>query len=562
MADNETDDDSFMKQFMERAKRRQALLAQVESSVAPSIVASHNDVTYPPLSPLPEEQADDDQADALSIDQIIEESNIENKEESVSPSDSELNYSSDLSLECETNEVYRAEPVVCQSSPDRSAIQPQYTHRASPRKQIPQATALPFQSQFYNTEQPAAAIPLQERQPEQQSSSSQSLPSLTSTEQALKDLQLKVGRAEQTRTQLKKVVEISKYGSKEHVEAARLLKIAELEHLICTDHMAKYKQGIRKRTESLGSIRISSIRLKISSRLRDELADDGVSHYFFCVASCGAEVKATEILNTNDIRRQDSKAHLQFKDKISFIDLPPDFGVKIEVFELVTSQQLPKILSMLTPSKKKSRITPETNFKRVGSLKLTLADRDVCYKNFTQWSEHEESKYIERECKFMMELKPEQLPCKAGMLHVRCLDREGRPDWTRFWVDLSSGQVKFWKSKQDALDGKKPNQILEFSDLCSENVQKLTPNDDLYRQNSFVLYSYQQVAGGEKDTLFQRVMKDDNKFKLVKHQMAADSKEDRDSWCVILDRSMHCFREWHGKTKIFPIESVKEIFSS
>lgn len=530
----EENSDSFLQEFMARAQKRQAKLAQIGEVLQ---TPERNDVTYPPLSPLPEE----DHSRSPVSELLDETSNAGDKEDNLS-----LNYSTDLSLECDASEeVYRAERVVCRSSPEQVSPQSSYRRQLSPKKQVLQPTQL---------------APLQERQPEQKTSS-QSLPEISASEQSLRALQLKVERAEQTRTQLMKVVEISKYGSKEHIEAARLLQIAEVEHLSYTNYMAMFKQGIRKKTESLGSTSISGIRLKISSKLRNDLADDGVSHYFFCVLSCGTEVKATEIIDTDAIRRQDLKAYLQFQQRIVFNDLPPDFIIKLEVFELVTGQHLPKLLSRLTPSKK-SKTTPESNFKRVGSLKLTLVDRDNYYKNLTQWSKQEESKYIERECKFLIELRPEQLPCKAGMLHVRCLDNGGRPDWSRFWVDLSNGLIKFWKSKQDALDGKKPNQILEFADLCSEKVQKLTPDDDLYRQNSFVLYSFQEVAGGEKDTLFQRVLKEDDKFKLVKHQLAAENKEDRDSWCTILDRSMQCFREWHGQTKIFTIEQVKEIFSS
>lgn len=512
------EDDSFLQDFMERAKKRQEKLSQIQA--APIVIKEREDVSYPPLSPLPEEDSVEEKK--YDRGQVDEGSVTEEKD--LSPAMSELNYSSDLSLE--TDEVYRAEPVLCHSSPEHFIQQPRV---------------------------------LQERQPEHKPTSSHSLPSTSPNEQTLKEIQLQVDKAEQTRTQLKKVVEISKYGSKEHIEAARLLQIAELEHLNYTNQMALFKQGIRKKTESLGSIELTNIRLKISSKLRNDLAEEGVSHYFFCVASYGSEVKASEIIDTNDIRRQDLKAYLQFKERISFIDLPPDFIIKIEIFELVTGQHLPKLLYRLTPSKK-TKMTLEPNFKRVGSMKLTIADRDVTQKNLVQWSKHEESKYIERECKFQIELKPEQLPTKAGMLHVRCLDNEGRPDWCRFWIDLSSNQIRFWTSKQDALDGKKPNQILELKDLCSEKTQKLTPDDDFYRQNSIVLYSFQQVAGGEKDTLFQRVLKNDPTYKLVKHQLGADNKEERDLWCSILDRSMHCFREWHGKTKVYSIEELKEMF--
>lgn len=542
----EEDGDSFLKDFLARAQRRQAKLAQINKV---ETTAERHDVSYPALSPLPEEGSSAIEVSSVEIQDEV--SNREEVEENLSPYASDLNYSSDLSLECETDEVYRAEPVVCEASPEHvtTTLNRNYI---SPRKTAPACPKQPSQE---------AIVPLQELQQDQKPTSSQSLPSTSTVEQTLKEFEMKVERAEQTKAQLKKAVEVAKHGSLEHVEAARLLQIAELEHLSYTNQMALFKQGIRKKTESLGSIAITNIKLKMSPKLRNDLAEDGVSHYFFCVASSGADLRVTSLINTNDIRRQDLKAYVQFKDNLVFADQPPDFVVKLEIFELVTGQHLPKFLSRLTPSKR-TKMTLETNFKRVGSLKLTLADRDITHKNLFQWGEREKSLYIERECKFHLELKPEQLPVKSGMLHVRCLDAEGRPDWTRYWVDSSCGQIRFWQSRQDTLDGKKPNQTLEFRELCSEKVQKLTPDDDLYRQNSFVLYSYQQIAGGETSTLLQRILKDDQKFKVVKHQLAADSKEDRDSWSYILDHSLHCFREWHGKTKVYNIDELKEIFSS
>lgn len=560
---DDREDDDFLQQFMARAKKREAKLASIGEVSDTTTSETGEEFSYPPLSPLPEEGGEATPSPNETTRQD-ESSNTDYRRENTSPASvSDLNYSSDLSLDCDTintnttNEVYRAEPVVCHSSPEQQLSTNQYlpTRQASPRKTAPSFEAL---HHHYHQEQP---VPLQERQQEQKATSSHSLPSSLTDEQVIKDLKRKIERVEQAKSQLKKAVEISKHGSKEHIEAAKLLQITDHEHLAYTNHVAMLEKGVRKKAESLGSLKLSGIRLRISSKLRNDLAEDGVSHYFFCVASCGIDVKATEVVDTDDIRKQDLKAYLQFKERLSFADLPPDFVVKLEVFELVIGQQFPKLLSRLTPSKK-SKITPDTNFKRVGSLRLTLADRDVSYKNLMQWSKHEESKYIEKECKFQMELRPEQLPTKAGMLHVRCLDGGGRPDWARFWVELSGGQVRFWKSKQDALDGKKPNQILEIKEICSESVQKLTPDDDLYRQNSFVIYTFQQVFGGEGDTLFQRILREDCKFKVVKHQLAAENKEDRDAWCTLLDKSMHCFREWHGKAKIYSIEEAKEIFSA
>lgn len=555
MADRD-EDDSFVEEFMRRAREREAKIREkaAEIQLEAANMTKQQEVSYPPLSPLPEENSG---VESPEVDQNETSVSDDERGENVSPDDddddSRLNYSSDLSLDCEASDVYRAEPAMCHSSPDHQFGIPS-NRQPSPRKQAPSCPPKPVD----------LSTALHERQPEQKATSSQSLPeqSQTQNEVTLRDFQRKVDRAYQNKQQLRKAVEASKQGSREHVEAARLLQIAELEHQIFDYHLAQYKKGERKsKSESLGSIKIQNIRLKMSSKLRNDLAEEGVLHNFFIVLSCGTEIKATEIVNTDRIRHQDLKAYLHFKDCITFVDLPPDFIVRLEVFELVVRQQSAKFLSRLTPSKKQSKITPD-HFKRIGSMRLNLADRDCCHKNLVQWSEYEKSKYIEKECKFDLELKPEQLPCKTGMLHVRCFDSEGLPDWSRCWVDLSDSRLRFWETKQDATDGKKPNQVLELAELCCDGVQKLVPTDDLYRQHSFVVFTLERTVGGDKNGLFQCILEEDPKFKIVKHQYAASSKEDRDSWSTILDRSMRCFREWNGTTKIYTTDELRAIFSS
>lgn len=609
-------DEGFdVEDFLERAYRRDGKMIELKKrystspSAKPSPIVknlinnnsedqtsrmSHNprndkqeEITYPPLSPLAEETDVEPSVcpdDEMSYD-------VENKSEMVTfDDDNQLNYSSDLSIECDNDEsdVYRAKLVYADSSPKRTHVEviPPISNYQTPIKSH-QSSSIPFsqispRKRTHSVPQPSLHDYQQPRQQPSISSqdtisttstepnepkittttttSSQSLPEVTDIEQSIKALKIKVERAEQNRTQLKKAVECSKYGSKEHIEAARLLQIAEIEHLNYTNYMAMFKQGLRKKTDSLGSIKISSIRLKVSNKLRNDLAEDSVFHYFFCIASCGTEVKATHIMDTNDIKCQDLKAYIQFKDKITFAQLQPDFTVKVEVFELIISQPLPKLLLRLTPSKK-SKITRESHFRRVGSMKLTLSDRDVKYKNLVQWSKLEESKYLERECKFEMELRPEQLPSKSGKLDIRSLNRSGCLRWDRFWVECSQAQIRFWKSQQDAEEGKKPNDILMLQDLCCQTALRLTPDDDLYRQNSFLIFTIQQVAGGEMSNLLQKVFEHQPTSKIVRHQFAAGSKEESLDWIAVINKSISCYREWHGTNpKIYTFEQIEEMF--
>jgi len=574
-------DEEFVRQLMDRAKKRQAKLeseTEIESSrpsgpkvpargiVTPTKRNFNNntytldesqqedeDVSYPPLSPLPEESdaVNDTDVEDITISQLgkYRQSTMTDLHTSTPSQMSELDYSSDLSLDCD--EVYRAEPVLCHSSP-QCAPEPQRKYSITEHHSNPLKEIEPQQQQKFSLQQNT------ERKP---ATSSQSLPNSNTLKNLIDEMRSRAERANHTKVQLKKAVEISKHGSKEHIEAARLLQITENEHLALSQRAAKLELGEYQKPDSQGSLKLSKIELRMSSRLRNDLADDGISHYFLCIGSCGIDVKATEVVDTSSIRRQDTKAYIQFRENLSFENLPPDFNIKFEVFELVVGQNMPKLFTRIVTPQKKSKTNCDVTFKRVGSMKISLADRKETYKKLTQWSENEKSKYIESECKFRIELKSEQLPTKSGMLHVRTLDSGGRPDWSRFWVELADGELRFWKSRQDSLDDKRPNETINIGDLCSDTVQKLTPDDGLYRRNSFVLYTIQQLVGGEDNSLFQRILKDNPKYKLVRHQLAAENKDDRDSWCSYLDKSMSCFREWHGKTKIFSTKDINDMFS-
>lgn len=567
MSDDLNDIEDYMRKFRADADKRRAKLdtMDVDSSSKFSVPIhtprkQREEVNYPNLTPLPE--GDETGMTFETTNQRDDETmtNLSQEGENMSPSRLNLNYSSDLSLEVEPSELYRAEPIYADSSPEIHTNTRPRLHQnqlqqplpyGSPRKLAPLATQQDQRANHQDLGQSA----------EHESPSMPPMAPPPTTEQLIMDLQHKQAIAEATKNQLKKLVVISKYGTKEHIDVAKRLQIADLESMTYTMNIVSLKRDGNKKSESLGSIEVSGIKVKLSNKMRDDLAEDGISHHFFCVAACGTEVKASEIIDTNDIRIQDSKSYLHFKNNwCKFDGMPPDFVLKLEIFEHIIYQKMPRFLHTLTPSKK-GKFTPEPNFKRVGSMQLTFADREVRCKNFVRWSEVEESKYIERECKFHMELKPEQLPSKSGRLNFRNLRNENMPDWTRYWVEMSGGQIKFWRSRQDSFEGKKPNHLINFADICSDIAQKLTPNDDMYRQFSFVIYSVQLLAGGEGNTLLQRVLKGDNNYKIVKHQFAADDKADRDAWCNVFNKSINCYREWQGRTRIYTVEEVLQIFS-
>lgn len=540
-------EDDFLAAFMARAQQRQAKLAQIDTAdVNMSSEAPSEAVSYPALSPLPEE-----------------EDTTRDEETNTRLGSSELDYSSDLSLSMETDPpsaVFRAEPIIC----DELQLEQQQQQQQQQLHQQPQQ-----QHQFREPPRPRDQ-PLRELCPREQN---QAEASTLPVERPLFErpqppcegpsefvLRRKSERAEQTKLQLKKLVEVAKYGSKEHIEAAYKLQIADLEHKEYLKRAEMLRKNIPDKTKGLGSIKMSNIKLRISTVLRNDLAQEGVSHHFFCVAILGTEIKPSKIIDTDDIRRQGLKDYLRFREEIEFTDISAKFEIRFEVFELIVGSNSAKFLAKLTPSKK-SRPTLESHFKRIGSMRLTLDDSNSSCKNLDQHGEYEKSRYIERSCKFDLEVKPEPLPKKGGMLSVRRLRGSGIPAWRRAWLDLSEGSIKFWNSKQDQLDGRKPNMVIQLRDVCSERVRIINPDEELCRKHSFALYTIQQITSGEGDTIFQRVLRHEPNYKLVFHQFSAGNKHDCDSWVHLLDKSLHCFREWRGQGQIVPLEDIAKIFS-
>lgn len=488
-------EDDFLKKFLRAAEERQARLEAIN--------VTDEEPSYPHLSPPGRDPELDPEHDHPEHDP-------------------ELDYSSDLSLQ---SEVYRAEPIHCDSPPD---ILPQIDQ------------------------------PIEDKH-----------------EQVVQNMEVEINKLNSTIHQLKMALEESKYGSQQHIVAARLLKIDECKHRVFSCHKLMIQKGVRKTSDSLGSLKISEIMFKITDRFKDELAKPGNYHNFFCIASCGADVKSTKLVDTTSVKQQATKDFIEFNkkllsDDLHFKNLPPDFVVKVELFELIIhpggrgaiiKDGFDKFSAFATPSKKARTSKEVPRFRSIGNLRLSRKKDDHRIPKLARMTDDENSKYIAKEYQLDMELRPEQLPVKKGKLHMGYLDSNDKRDWTRRWVQVANGQIRLWHSDRDALDGKEPDQTIHLEDLCTKSVQKLTVNHRLYRPNSFALYSKQPFSSGDGDTYFQRVLRGDSNSKIVMLLLATDDREERDSWCHELNRSIYCFSEWHDTVETYTFEQIDEMFS-
>lgn len=428
----------------------------------------------------------------------------------------------------------------------------------SPKKQNQQHTNQ--QQQQQNHINPPLQQQHKSRQPEQQKQTSK-----TANELLVEEYVQKVERARNQRLQLVNAVESAKQkqiGSRAHLEAAKLLLIAGAEEKLYATTLQKYSKNIfPKKSNNLGSIKLSSIRLRVSDKLRNDMADENIQHSFFCIATCCQEVKSTELVSTVDIRRQDVKSFIHFKQDIKFDNIPPEFQLKLEVFELVIYNQITKFLSKLTPSKtKKTRLSEDYLFHRVGAMRISIENRDKPPHKLDTYGELERSKYIESECRLNLELKSEHVPTKMGMLHVRTVDHRGYPDWSRYFAQLGTADMKFWRNSQDFKEGEKPLLTVALSEVCCE-AHKMTPDDDLYRQNSFIFCTLQDIISGETESLLQRIVtKGNDRKKLVKHQLASETKDERDQWCRSFNHALESYTRWHGGRQMMQLNDIKEKF--
>lgn len=362
-------------------------------------------------------------------------------------------------------------------------------------------------------------------------------------------------------------------GTEQHLEYEKLLLESSFKQLVYSNEMAKIRQLRKQNSQdgTTGTIRLSPISLQLTNTLLQSTKEDKVLHCFLCLARCGPEVQCTELITSRSIRNR----IIKFVTPLVFQNIPTNFQLLFEVYELVDehpkSRKDLNFFAPLTPSKRSTKhvanmLTPSslqkgrrTAFKSIGMLHMKL---DQCQNVSFKLDHVPEPGSIDPKVTMGVTLNAVHTIVKKGMLHLLTESNE-YPDWIRRWFVLKDGKLKFWRHPEDENEDESVSPPLGQIDLCRCNCAKVcpcSPLDDLYRQNSFVFYTSRPVLGDEGNNLLERTYHNE---KIIKHQMATSSKDERNSWLEALNFAIDTIRRWRSNpVNIMDDAVIKKVMSS
>ncbi|CAL1539975.1 unnamed protein product [Lymnaea stagnalis] len=356
-------------------------------------------------------------------------------------------------------------------------------------------------------------------------------------------------------------------GSAEQVECNKLLLIAcqkrqcymtEIQRLKETGVLSPEGPGPQ------GSLTISDIRLPLKKDFVTKIgtSHDTTTHYFILLFKNGPQLICTQMLSTHDPMMRGS---LDFPNLIKINGITGNFKLVLDIYSMSVSKEYSKDKKKKTPKKGKGyamackfffkafsfyaivnfdifnpggpTAVRTTSFTHVTSLQLTMKSLD---KNSFHLDRllHSSPLYgqIFMRLKCLMEVNVEE----RGFLTMFD-DVSGFGAWHRRWCVLSGNKLCVWKYPDDETR-KDPMTFIDLKRCITEKVG-LVPRDICARPNTFEMVTVRQPLKGEHDTL---VTKTYNSTTTVRHQMSADSKEERIVWCNKINRTLANLRTWNA----------------
>ncbi|XP_072168892.1 anillin-like isoform X2 [Diadema setosum] len=364
-------------------------------------------------------------------------------------------------------------------------------------------------------------------------------------------------------------------GTKEEIEAERLLVVATQRRQACLSEIQYLKNPIAKPKPIVtedgeeivpcrGSVTVRDIRLPLKTQYLMALDSgrDQAHHSFFVIVRCQEHVIATQILSTRDV----SGDCIHFNNMVCLNDLGSDFTIEVLVYEMrgrcptldaVHSKKAAtsKHGWSLTPKKLKSGGSTmrhggrnpqspapshqgsvrQNSFAMVGSVRLSLAScqlKKVTLSKVPFLSPLEGSVHLTMSCHTDSQTHAE------GFLTMFD-DCSGLGMWHRRWCVLHGGNLSFWKYPGDE-KRKPPIGTVNLKECITQEV-RLISRIHCARPNTFELQTSRPASRADRDTL---VSKHNNSHTITKHLLSADTKEDRVEWTTALNKTLLELRLW------------------
>ncbi|BFZ19830.1 hypothetical protein BsWGS_22869 [Bradybaena similaris] len=340
-------------------------------------------------------------------------------------------------------------------------------------------------------------------------------------------------------------------GSAEQVECNRVLLLAcQKRQCYMTEIQRLKDSGVlsHEGPGPQGSLTISDIRLPLKKEFVTKIgtSQDTITHYFILLIRNGPQLISTQMLSTHDPMMRGS---LDFPNLIKINGITANFKLTLDIYSMSVSREMSsKDKKKKTPKKTKGyamalespggpTAVRTTSFSQVTSIILTMKCLDKNSFHLDRLP-HLSPLYgqIFMRLKCLMETNVEE----RGFLTM-FEDVSGFGAWHRRWCVLAGNKICVWKYPDDETR-KDPMTLIDLKRCITEKVG-LVPRDICARPNTFELTTVRQPLKGEHDTLVSRTH---NSTTHIRHQLSADSKEERIVWCNKINRTLANLRTWNA----------------
>ncbi|KAK5647362.1 hypothetical protein RI129_002254 [Pyrocoelia pectoralis] len=353
-------------------------------------------------------------------------------------------------------------------------------------------------------------------------------------------------------------------GSTEQVEAEKVLLLAthrrsaaqrEIERL----SVLKTLHSDNKFTENIplekGKLVISSIVLPLKrDYVRALNATGGKGHHVVCLIKCADQVYSTQLVSTVATNDRNPNLELNIPGTIHFKDIYSNFTAQFEVYCLqAQNESLPHDVKYHINKKAANKITPK---KGKAESRLIRPPKEspggpqaVRSPTFALMGYVVFSIQAMKRKNWTLNNAPSMSPLEGIVeMRVKCElttavehhgfltmfeDVSGFGAWHRRWCMLKEHSLSYWKYPDDEKK-KPPIDTLDLSTCITTQVGPVR-RDICARLNTFLIETKRPAQTHDVDSL---VMQCNGDITIIRHLLSADTKEERNEWCVAFNKAL------------------------
>jgi len=373
----------------------------------------------------------------------------------------------------------------------------------------------------------------------------------------------------------------------EQVETEKVLLLAGLKKELWQYHLNELKSdkvNYQKDQRASGSLVVKDITLLLrQDYLVNKVVDMKTNQSFFAVIKIApyrliATTTATSQSNING-------SNLLFNDVINIENLPPDFSLTVEVYNMQYNAQAapttpqskkknapasakantPKRLLQTALSKMSQKNKLEKtgtfsssmdNFKQTlqtkkrgasfvlaGSLVLRIKDVNNSSFRLRRAPFHSPFEGTISLNMSVKEASTNENPTLKGFLTI-FQEESGLGAWNRRWCSVQDNKIYYWLYPEDEVNrNKEPHGDIDLRD-CKTSKISVASRLDCARPNTFVLVTETVTKPGDRNSI---ICEASSERTVTKYLLSADSKEERREWMKVLNTCLDNVISWNTK---------------